>query len=56
MKILSKDMTMMVGEGKEMMLQLRLSYLGVVHGKKDRMEVENKTLGRGKEGDGEGIG
>ena len=50
------DMAMMVGEGKEMMVQLRLFYLGVVHGKKDRMEVENKTLGRGEEDDGEGIG
>jgi hypothetical protein len=55
-EILSMDMAMMVGEGKEMMVHLRLFYLGVVHGKNDRMEVENKTLGRGEEDDGEGIG
>jgi hypothetical protein len=41
-------MAMMVGEGKEMMVQLRLFYSGVVHGRKDRMEGENKTLGRGR--------
>ena len=52
-EILSMDMAMMVGEGKEMMVHLRLFYLGVVHGKNDRMEVENKTLGRGAEDDGE---
>ena len=40
------DMAMMVGEGLEVTVQLKLFYLGVVHSMKDRVEVENETSGR----------
>ena len=43
----SMELAMMVGEEKEVMVQLRLFYLGVVHSIKDRSEVENETPGRG---------
>ena len=35
-------MAMLVGDGKEMLVKIRLFYLGVVY----RMEVENETSGR----------
>ena len=40
------DMAMMVGEGLEVMVQLKLFYLGVVLSMKNRVEVENETSGR----------
>ena len=39
-------MAMLVGDGKEMLVKLRLFYLGVVYSMKDSMEVENETSGR----------
>jgi hypothetical protein len=42
----AQNMAMLVGDGKEMLVKLRLFYLGVVYSMKDRMEVENETSGR----------
>ena len=42
----AQNMAMLVGDGKEMLVKLRLFYLGVVYSMKDSMEVENETSGR----------
>ena len=39
-------MTVMQGEGNEVMLQQRLFYMGVVHSLKESVEVDNETHGR----------
>ena len=40
------EMTMMQGEGNEVMLQQRLFYMGVVHSLKESVEVDNETQER----------
>ena len=42
----SMDMAIMAEDGKEMLVKLRLFYLGAVYSTKDMMEVENETPGR----------
>ena len=46
------SLAMMLGEGKEVMVQLRLFYLGVVRRMKDRVKEETETHGRERLEDG----
>ena len=43
---MNMSMAMMLGEEKEVLVQLRLFYLGMVNSMKDNVEVENVRHGR----------